>query len=83
MEPIILAVVGLVAGALVGGLSAYFIAKSRAKAIVAKAEVDGEMIKKEKMLQAKEKFIQLKSDHDRQVNERNQKLQQSEQRQAD
>ena len=80
MEPIILAVVGLVAGALVGGLSAYFIAKSRAKAIVAKAEADGEMIKKEKMLQAKEKFIQLKSDHDRQVNERNQKLQQSEQR---
>ena len=65
---------------MVGGFAAYFIAKSRAKAIVAKAEADGEMIKKEKMLQAKEKFIQLKSDHDRQVNERNQKLQQSEQR---
>ena len=63
---------------MVGGFAAYFIAKSRAKAIVAKAEADGEMIKKEKMLQAKEKFIQLKSDHDRQVNERNQKLQQSE-----
>ena len=76
----ILAVVGLVVGAVVGGLSAFYIAKSRAKAIVAKAEADGEMIKKEKMLQAKEKFIQLKSDHDRQVNERNQKLQQSEQR---
>ncbi|MBQ2239911.1 MAG: DUF3552 domain-containing protein, partial [Alistipes sp.] len=80
MEPVILTVVGLVVGALVGGFAAYFIAKSRAKAIVAKAEADGEMIKKEKMLQAKEKFIQLKSDHDRQVNERNQKLQQSEQR---
>ena len=76
----ILAVVGLVVGAVVGGVSAFYIAKSRAKAIVAKAEADGEMIKKEKMLQAKEKFIQLKSDHDRQVNERNQKLQQSEQR---
>ena len=80
MEPVIITVVGLVVGALVGGFAAYFIAKSRAKAIVAKAEADGEMIKKEKMLQAKEKFIQLKSDHDRQVNERNQKLQQSEQR---
>ena len=80
MDPVILGVIGLVAGAVAGGLSAYFIAKSRAKAIVAKAEADGEMIKKEKMLQAKEKFIQLKSDHDRQVNERNQKLQQSEQR---
>ena len=80
MDSVILTVVGLVVGALVGGFAAYFIAKSRAKAIVAKAEADGEMIKKEKMLQAKEKFIQLKSDHDRQVNERNHKLQQSEQR---
>ena len=35
------------------------------------AEAEGEMIKKEKILQAKEKFIQLKSEHDRQVNERN------------
>ena len=34
---------------MVGGFAAYFIAKSRAKAIVAKAEADGEMIKKEKM----------------------------------
>ena len=65
MEPVILTVVGLVVGAIAGGVSAFYIAKSRAKAIVAKAEADGEMIKKEKMLQAKEKFIQLKSDHDR------------------
>ena len=77
---ITLMIVGVVVGAVVGGLAAYFGARSRAKAIVAKAEADGEMIKKEKMLQAKEKFIQLKSDHDRQFNERNQKLQQSEQR---
>lgn len=38
------------------------------------------MIKKERILQAKEKFIQLKSEHDRVVNERNQKIAQSEQR---
>ena len=73
-------IVGVVVGAVVGGVFSYIAARARAKAIVAKAEADGEMIKKEKMLQAKEKFIQLKSDHDRQVNERNQKLQQSEQR---
>ena len=34
----------------------------------------------ERILQAKEKFIQLKSEHDRAVNERNQKIAQSEQR---
>ena len=73
-------IVGVVVGAIAGGVIAFFGARTRAKAIVAKAEADGEMIKKEKMLQAKEKFIQLKSEHDRQVNERNQKLQQSEQR---
>ena len=73
-------IVGVVVGAVVGGVLAFFGAHTRAKAIVHKAETDGEMIKKEKMLQAKEKFIQLKSDHDRQVNERNQRLQQSEQR---
>ena len=42
-------IVGVVVGAVVGGFAAYFAAKSRAKAIVAKAEADGEMIKKEKI----------------------------------
>ena len=68
-------IVGVIVGAVVGGVLAYFGARARAKAIVHKAEADGEMIKKEKMLQAKEKFIQLKSEHERQVNERNHKLQ--------
>ena len=45
-------IVGVVGGAVVGILAAYFGARSRAKAIVAKAEADGEMIKKEMMLQA-------------------------------
>ena len=73
-------IVAAIAGAVVGGLAAFFGVKARSKSIVEKAVADGEMIKKEKILQAKEKFIQLKSEHDRQVNERNQKLSQSEQR---
>ena len=60
---ITLIIVGVVVGAVVGAVAAFMAARSRAKAIVAQAEADGEMIKKEKMLQAKEKFIQLKSDH--------------------
>lgn len=39
--------------------------KKRCEAAVKEAEAEGEMIKKEKILQAKEKFIQLKSEHDR------------------
>ena len=53
---------------------------TRRETAIKEAKAEGEMIKKEKILQAKEKFIQLKSDHDRQVNERNQKIAQSEQR---
>ena len=39
-------IVGVVAGAVVGAVVAYFGARSRAKAIVAKAEADGEMCNK-------------------------------------
>ena len=38
--------------------------KGRKEAIIEKAELEGEKIKQQKILQAKEKFIQLKSDHE-------------------
>lgn len=76
----VIVIVAAVAGALAGGLAAFYGVRARSRSIVEKAAADGEMIKKEKILQAKEKFIQLKSEHERQVNERNQKLAQSEQR---
>ncbi len=55
-------------------------AKQRSQAIIKEAEAEGEMIKKEKILQAKEQFVQLKSDHERMVNEQNQKLAQEKQK---
>ena len=73
----------LIAVIVIVGVASYFIiqkALARKKAILKEAEIEGEMIKKERILQAKEKFIQLKSEHDRTVNERNQRLAQSEQR---
>lgn len=73
-------VVIAVAVSAVSGFATYYAVKARSGAILKEAENEGEMIKKEKMLQAKEKFIQLKSEYDKQVNERNQKLSQSEQR---
>ena len=54
--------------------------KKQREAALREAEAEGEMIKKEKILQAKERFIKLQSEHDRQINERNQKIAQSEQR---
>ncbi|MBR0335566.1 MAG: ribonuclease Y, partial [Alistipes sp.] len=73
MEYITILGVAVVVSAIVGVLT-YLAVKSRAEALIRDAEAQAEMIKKEKALQAKEKFIQLKSEHDRAVNERNQKI---------
>ena len=73
----------LIAVIVIVGVASYFIiqkALARKKAILKEAEIEGEMIKKERILQAKEKFIQLTSEHDRTVTERNQRHAQSEQR---
>jgi len=45
---------------------------------VREAETEAEVIRKEKILQAKEKFLQLKTDHEKIFNERNNKLLQAE-----
>ncbi|MEO7532039.1 MAG: ribonuclease Y, partial [Sediminibacterium sp.] len=49
-------------------------AEQQAQNILKEAELRAETIKKEKQLEAKEKFVQLKSDYERDVNERNRKL---------
>ncbi len=74
------AIVAVVAYAVVSNILAKNGANHKAKAIIDKATSDAEIIKKERMLQAKEKFIQLKSEHDRAVNKRNQEIAQSENR---
>ena len=47
------------------------ILKGRKDDIIKAAEAEGEAIKKEKIFQAKEKFLQLKSEHEAYINERN------------
>jgi len=49
-------------------------AESRAQKIIAEAEIKTETTKKEKILEAKEKFVQLKAEHDKEVLERNRKM---------
>jgi ribonuclease Y len=72
-----------IAVALIGGVIAGFVmANSRLNKssvlekenLIKQAELKAETMKQEKMLQAKEKFLQLKAEHDKMVNERNQQL---------
>lgn len=69
----------------VGGLLTWLIIstalKKRSQKILREAEAEAEVIRKEKILQAKEKFLQLKSEYEKEVTSRNQKLQQSENKQ--
>lgn len=54
------------------------ILKKKKEQIIINAEKEGEDIKKEKIFQAKEKFLQLKSEHETFINERNAQVQQYE-----
>ena len=67
-----------IVSALVGGVLAFIIMKvalrKKTRQLVQDAETEAEMIKKEKALQAKEKFLQLKAEHEKVINERNSKL---------
>ncbi len=67
-----------IAGAALG-VAAYIlvtrrISKGRGDAIIEKAKTEAENIKQQKILQAKEKFIQLRSEHDKAVNSKNAEL---------
>ena len=66
---------------LLGALICYFIFRFNCKGILRKAEEEAEVIKKNKIIEAKEKFIALKLEHENQVRQAEQKLHQQEQRQ--
>jgi len=55
-------------------------AKTEAKSILRDAEIDAENTKKQKILQAKEKFIELKSEHEKVIEGRNRKMEKAERR---
>jgi len=82
---IILGLVALVVGTILGKVifakntqKTIADAEAQAKKIVADGQLQAENLKKEKLLEAKEKFVQLKSDHERDVMQRTQKLSESE-----
>jgi len=57
--------------------------KGRASELVAEAEKQAEAIKKEKMLQAKERFLELKAEHEQQIGQREKKMAEAESRTRD
>lgn len=83
----ILGAVGLVAGIVAGK---FIFAKNtqrqideadlQAKKLLADAQTQAETVKQQRQLEAKEKFLQLKSEHEKEVGERNRKLGESENR---
>jgi ribonucrease Y len=74
------ALVGIALGALVAFIMIKKANESKANNIIKEAEAEAEVIKKEKILQAKEKFLQLKSEHEKAINEKNIAVQTSENR---
>ncbi len=75
---ITIGIVALLVGALGTWLVYGKILKSQSHKILREAENKAEVIKKDKILQAKEKFLQLKADHEKEINARNSKLLNSE-----
>src|SRR5687767_4814264 len=49
-------------------------AEQQAQKIINDAQASAENLKKEKLLEAKERFVQMKAEHDKEVLERNRKL---------
>ena len=66
---------------LLGALICFMIFRYHAAGILRKAQEAAELIKKNKIVEAKEKFIALKLEHENQVRQAEQKLHQQEQRQ--
>ena len=75
---IITGLVCLVAGAVATWIITNTISKSKSKQIIEDAHREAETIKKDKLLEVKEKFITLKADLEKQVSSRNSKIQSQE-----
>ncbi len=75
-----LGIAGLIIGALVAWYLTGQMANSRAKKILSDAEKDAEVIKKNKLLEAKEETLQMKAEVEKQANARLAKIQNVENR---
>jgi ribonuclease Y len=73
-----IAIAALLAGGALTWIIMHFGLKSKCEGIIQEAEKEAEVIKKNKLLEVKEKFIHLKADLEKQVAARNSKIQSAE-----
>ena len=77
-------IIGLLIGLAGGGAATYVLTqkvlKTKSEKIVKDAEFEAENIKKERILQAKEKFLKLKEEHEANIKDRERKMQSNEDR---
>lgn len=95
MDNIILIIVGsIIAGVIIGFIISKILeknnaskliknAKKSASSIIRDAKKEGETLKKDKVLQAKEKFIELKAEHEKVIFARDKKMAEAEKRTRD
>jgi len=90
-QNILFAIIGAAAGLIIGIIAGKLLfakntkkqiaeAELVAQSILKEAELRGETFKKEKELEAKERFVQMKSNHDKEVFEKNKKINDAENR---
>ena len=77
---IVIGIVGLLIGAVVAWYVTGLMANSRAKKIVSDAEKEAEVIKKNKLLEAKEEVLSMKAEAEKQISSRTSKIQSTENR---
>lgn len=78
IEIILTGIAGLILGGGIAVLICKTLLKSRAESVISEAEKEAEVIKKNKLLEVKEKFLHLKADMEKQANARNAKIQSAE-----
>lgn len=85
MESILYIIIGLIIGVIIGRFLLRSIlkkneiaAQNKVKKILRDAEQEADHLKKNKLLEAKEKFLQLKAEHEREVNQKTNTINQKE-----
>ena len=75
---IVTSLVALVIGLVIGYTIFRYVMKSKYNSILKEAQTEAEVIKKNKLLEVKEKFLNKKADLEKEVAQRNQRIQQAE-----